>query len=147
MGRKSKFTDRYKRKILEATSLGCTRAIACKYAGISESILYDWLKRGSEAKSGQFADFSGEFQRAEAMSAIRALSTLHTAMSDGGHESIKAATFLLERRHGYTREERAPVEITINHESLDVPQLMEEVRLTQERLRPIALPVIDLDEE
>ena len=147
MGRKTKFTDRNKRKILEATSLGCTRAIACKYAGISESILYDWLKRGREAKSGQFADFFGDFQRAEAMSAIRALSTLHTAMSDGGHEAVKAAAFLLERRHGYNRQEKAPVEITINHDNLDVPKLLEEVQKQQDRLKPIALPVIDLDEE
>ena len=144
MGRKSKFTDKYRRKILEATSLGCTRAIACKYAGISESILYEWLKRGREAKSGQFLDFYGEFQRAEAMSAIRSLSCLHTAMNDG---DVRAAMFLLERRHGYTKEEKAPVEITINQDGLDVPALMEEVRIQQERLKPISLPVIDLDEE
>jgi transposase-like protein len=147
MGRKSKFTDKHKRKILEATSLGCTRAIACKYAGISESILYDWMKRGREAKSGAYFDFYGEMQRAEAMSAIRALSTLHTAMSDGGTEAVRAASFLLERRHGYNKQEKAPVEITINHDTLDVPRLLEEVRQQQERLRPIALPVIDLDEE
>ena len=147
MGRKTKFTDKHRRKVLEATSLGCTREIVAKYAGISETTLYDWLSRGREAKSGQFADFFEAFQRAEAMSAIRALSTLHSAMGEGGHEAVKAATFLLERRHGFTNKERAPVEITINHDTMDVPALMEEVRVQQERLRPIALPVIDLDEE
>ena len=143
MGRKSKFTDKYKRKILEATSLGCTRAIACKYAGMSESVLYDWLARGRQAKSGAYCDFYGEFARAEAMSAIRSLSCLHNAMSEG---DVRAAMFLLERRHGYTREEKPPIEISVNHESLDVKALIEEVTLRRDSIKAIAGPVIDLDE-
>lgn len=144
MGRKSKFTEKYKRKVLEATSLGCTRAITCKYAGIAESVLYDWLARGRVAKSGAFFDFYGDFQRAEAMSAIRSLSTLHAAMQEG---DIRAAMFLLERRHGYTREDKAPIEININHDSMSIPQLLEEVQNKQKLLAGIQSPVIDLDEE
>ena len=144
MGRKSKFTDKYKRKVLEATSLGCTRAITCKYAGIAESVLYDWLARGRVAKTGQFFDFYGDFQRAEAMSAIRSLSALHSAMQDG---DVRAAMFLLERRHGYTREDRAPIEINISHESQNIRELMDAVRDQQKKLMPIQLPMIDLDEE
>jgi hypothetical protein len=144
MGRKSKFTDKYKRKVLEATSLGCTRAITCKYAGIAESVLYDWLARGRVAKSGPYFDFFGEFQRAEALSAIRSLSTLHNAMQEG---DIRAAMFLLERRHGYTREDKAPIEISINHDTLSTAQLLEQVKLKQQQLTAIQSPVIDLDEE
>ena len=143
MGRKSKFTDKYRRKILEATSLGCTRAIACKFAGMSESVLYDWLARGRQAKSGAYFDFYGDFQRAEAMSAIRSLSTLHAAMQEG---DIRAAMFLLERRHGYTREEKPPIEISVNHETLDVKALIEEVNSRREKITAISGPVIALDE-
>ena len=110
---------------------------------MSESVLYDWLARGRQAKSGAYFDFYGDFQRAEAMSAIRSLSTLHAAMQEG---DIRAAMFLLERRHGYTREEKPPIEISVNHETLDVKALIEEVNSRREKITAISGPVIALDE-
>lgn len=136
--------------------MGCTRKLACKLAGVSESQFYLWLQTGraaidrdsTEKEDKKFIDFAGEIERAEGISAMRALSRVQACIDgDDDRVALEAAKFMLERRHGYSKEEKAPVEITINQDSLDVPALIEEVRVQQERLKPIALPVIDLDEE
>ena len=54
MGRPSKLTPEITRAILDVVAGGGTRAVAAEAAGISESTLYKWLRRGTEdAKTTQ----------------------------------------------------------------------------------------------
>ena len=48
MGRPSKLTPTITRAILDVVAAGGTRAVAAEAAGISESTLYKWLRRGAE---------------------------------------------------------------------------------------------------
>tara|TARA_R110000824_G_scaffold19663_1_gene75650 strand:+ start:104 stop:535 length:432 start_codon:yes stop_codon:yes gene_type:complete len=143
MGRKNKFIESHKKSILDATTLGCTKRLACKYAGISETVLYDWLSRGRGAENEEFITFLEDFNKAEAMSALRSLGTLNQAMKAG---DIRAAMFLLERRHGYNKVDQPLIEIKVSDDSLNVRELMEEIDREQIKLKPIALPTININE-
>ena len=101
MGRRSKFTPATVRAITEAISIGATYDIAAERAGIHRNTLYDWIRQGNAAGRGKMYDFVQALKQAESRSAIAALATINTEIKKG---NLKAAFFLLERRHNYKRE-------------------------------------------
>lgn len=101
MSRRIKLNEARTKAILQAIQLGATYEIAAENAGVSRSTLWNWLKRGEEQSTGQFATFLDAFKKAEARAALGALATIHKACNDG---DWKAAAFLLERRHNYKRD-------------------------------------------
>ena len=101
MSRRSKFTEPVKKRILQAIELGSTYQIASEYAGISDVTLYNWIKQGHKQTKGKFRDFLEQLRAAEAQSAMGALACIQTEVKQG---NLKAAFFLLERRHNYKRE-------------------------------------------
>lgn len=86
---------------MQAIRLGSTYQIASEYAGISDVTLYNWIKQGHKQTKGKFRDFLNQLREAEAHSAMDALACIQTEVKQG---NLKAAFFLLERRHNYKRE-------------------------------------------
>ncbi len=99
-GRKSKFTAPVKTRIIEALRAGTTYEIAAQYAGISRSTLYEWIKKGENTASGTYRTFYDNIKKAEAEGAVVHLGTI----SQASKKDWKAAAWLLERRHGYSKE-------------------------------------------
>ena len=99
-GRKSKFTAPVKNRIIEALRAGTTYEIAAQYAGISRSTLYEWIKKGEKASTGTYRTFYDNIKKAEAEGAVVHLGTI----SQASKKDWKAAAWLLERRHGYSKD-------------------------------------------
>jgi predicted site-specific integrase-resolvase len=99
-GRKSKFTAPVKTRIIEALRAGTTYEIAAQYAGISRSTLYEWIKKGENTATGTYRTFYDNIKKAEAEGAVVHLGTI----SQASKKDWKAAAWLLERRHGYSKE-------------------------------------------
>jgi hypothetical protein len=99
-GRKSKFTAPVKERIIEALRAGTTYEIAAQYAGISRSTLYEWIKKGEGFDTGAYRTFYDNVKKAEAEGAVVHLGTIAQASK----KDWKAAAWLLERRHGYSKD-------------------------------------------
>jgi len=140
----TKFTDAVKRRIIEAITLGCTYKISAAYSGIAESTLFKWLALGREGEDEDYIEFYRSVKEAEATSAVRNLAAIARAAREG---HWTASAWLLERRHGYTKEaERPLIDITLEMQNTEVTTLIEEIQ--QASLQELLTgPVIDLDEE
>ncbi len=94
LGRPSRFTEETRKKILWALRLGNFRKIAARYAGISKRTLCDWIYKGAEAESGEYAGFCNDVLEAEQAAEIRALGVIQQA----ANRDWKAAAWFLERK-------------------------------------------------
>ena len=99
-GRRSKFTKERKERIIQAISAGCSYEMAADYAGITRPTLWAWLKKGEAGTDKNYLTFFSDVKRAEAEGAITNLGTIQEASA----KDWKAAAWLLERRHGYSRD-------------------------------------------
>ncbi len=95
LGRPTKFTEETRKKVLWALRLGTYRKAAAQFGGIAERTLGDWLYKGSEEKSGEYADFHQEVIEAEQAAEVRALGVIQQAAQRG---DWKAAAWFLERK-------------------------------------------------
>lgn len=144
MGRQSKLTDKSKREILQVISVGGSKSLAAKHAGITLMTLLNWLKRGEQANKGTYRDFYLEFRQAEARPDILAMGIVHRAVKEG---DVASARWWLEKRAGWGQREEPQVQISITPENMSVTQLLQEAESVSQNLRAIAPPIIDLDEE
>lgn len=88
--------------IVEAASLGCTRALQAKAAGISPGTLYRWIADGKQPKAnGLRRELVQRLEKAEADGATKLLQQVRAAAETDGR--WQAAAWLLERRYGYNR--------------------------------------------
>ncbi len=94
LGRPTKFTPETRKKILWALRLGNFRKTAAEYAGISERTLCDWIYKGAEAGSGEYAEFCNDVIEAEQAAEVRALGVIQQA----ANRDWKAAAWFLERK-------------------------------------------------
>jgi len=101
MARRSLLTADTQAKICQAITLGCTYKLAAQYANISEATLYNWLRQGREGRGRTKVEFFKAVKEAETKHAITSLASIMKASKDG---SWQAGAWLLERRHGYTRD-------------------------------------------
>lgn len=92
MPRPSKLTDSLQKDILDRLRAGATVQATCDSVGIHKSTFYDWLKRGEEAKSGKFSDFSDEATRAQADGMITAAIQFKKGMMPSESESVTTKT-------------------------------------------------------
>lgn len=114
-GRPSKFTKARKERIVQAISAGCTYEMAADYAGISRTTLWGWLKKGEDPKQKSYCTFLNQVKRAEVEGAMVHLGTIAQA----SQKDWKASAWILERRHGYSkdgiqRKEEPVVELPTN---------------------------------
>ena len=143
-GRKLSLTPEKQKRAADAIALGSTYEIAASYAGIGLRTFYTWMARGQRGEQ-PYEQFWQAIKKAESRGAIQSLSKVITAAQDGNWQ---AAAWLLERRHGYTRNpEVVPVSIQIDAEQVSVSALIEELRTPMDELKALDGPVIDVEEE
>lgn len=99
-GRPSKFTKARKERIVQAIQAGCTYEMAADYAGITRSTLWNWLKKGEDPKQKSYCTFLDQVKKAEVEGAMVHLGTIAQA----SQKDWKASAWMLERRHGYSRD-------------------------------------------
>lgn len=99
-GTKSKFTKARKDRILQAIGAGCSYEMAADYAGITRQTLWAWMKKGEEGKDKNYLTFLNDIKSAEVEGAMSNLGTIQ----DASKKDWKAAAWILERRHGYSKE-------------------------------------------
>ena len=144
MGRKSKLTDKARREILQVISVGGSKSLACKHAGITLTTLLNWLDRGKRANKGLYHDFVYEYRQAEARPDIMAMGIVHRAIKEG---DVRSAQWWLEKKTGWGKREEPQVQIAITPENMSVTQLLQEVESVSQNMAQLAPPIIDLDEE
>ena len=144
MGRKSKLTDKARKEILQVISVGGSKSLACKHAGITLTTLLNWLGRGKRANKGLYYDFICEYRQAEARPDIMAMGIVHRAIKDG---DVRSAQWWLEKKTGWGQREEPQVQISITPENMNVTQLLKEVESVSQNMAQLAPPIIDLDEE
>jgi len=99
-GTKSKFTKARKERIIQAIAAGCSYEMAADYAGITRQTLWSWMKKGEEGKDKNYLTFLYDIKSAEVEGAMSNLGTIKEASK----KDWKAAAWILERRHGYSKE-------------------------------------------
>ena len=142
MARPTKFTEPVKRKLLEGIGIGLTYELAARYAGIHEATLYHYLAKGREGEPG-FLEFFEEFKKAEARCAAGSLGVIIQAAQDGRWQ---AAAWMLERRFGYKAQQDPVVEINVESDTVNVQQMITDLKGSKVLLDQIMGPKVDLDE-
>jgi hypothetical protein len=99
MGRRCLLTKERIDKICEGIKKGLTYDMCAKFAGVSPSAFYTWLRKGREGKEKKFIDFVSKLEQAEASGAVFHLQNI----TNNSKEDWKASAWILERRHNYTR--------------------------------------------
>jgi hypothetical protein len=94
-GRKTKLTPEIERKLTSAIAAGNYHEVACSLAGISTSTFYSWMKKGEQAKSGQFLDFREAIKKAEAIAEAKRIQMI----TEASETNWQAAAWYLERRY------------------------------------------------
>lgn len=130
MARKTKLTEKTQRDILQVISVGGSKTLACKHAGITLVTLMNWLHRGEQQKSGIYREFFLQFTAAEARPDILAMGIVHRAVKEG---DISAAKWWLEKKTGWGQQEAAPI-VHISADQLSIDQLMQEAHALQKKL-------------
>ena len=99
-GRPTKFTKERKERIVKAIAAGCTYEMAADYAGISRTTLWGWLRKGEDPKEKSYCTFLNDVKSAEIEGAMVHLGTITAASA----KDWKASAWMLERRHGYSKD-------------------------------------------
>lgn len=112
-GRPSKLTPALQAKLCDAIRAGNFLEPAASFAGIDESTLHRWLKRGARERKGARHDLAMAVDKATADSETLAVARISKEGSEG---SWQAEAWLLERRfpERWGRRERHEVKAEIN---------------------------------
>jgi transposase-like protein len=94
MARPTKLTPEVEAALLDAIDAGVSYALAARSAGIAESTLDTWRRRGERLPSSPHGAFLTRLKRAEALAAVRWCRRL-----DGLPTNWQAMAWKLERRH------------------------------------------------
>lgn len=100
-----------KARLVEGIKLGMTNKLAAQYAGVSESTFYAWRQKG-RAGEPEYLELLESIKRAEAQSAAHCLAVIKKAAQEGNWTS---AAWLLERRHGFRKEQAELTEPEVEH--------------------------------
>lgn len=86
VGRPTLLNDEVQAKITQALRAGNFRAVACQYAGISQRVFFDWMRKGKEETDTAFVSFRRAVIEAEKAAEIRAVALImRAAESDPRH--------------------------------------------------------------
>lgn len=97
MPRPTKLTPDTQAKIIQRLSAGSTIKATCDSVGIHVDTYYEWLKRGNEAKSGIYSDFSEATTRAQADGLIHAAIQFRNGMNPSEIVAETTETFVETR--------------------------------------------------
>jgi hypothetical protein len=144
MARPSKLDEQRMDLICKSLEVGATYKIAAQVANVHVSTLFAWIAKGKQEETGKFKEFSERIKRAEGMCAVRDLSIITRA----SETDWRAAAWRLERRFNYTTVQGStdtPEEV--NPEELDVKNLIQNIKESDNLIKQLTGPVIDLDEQ
>ena len=99
IGRPSKFTPDRVAAFIDAITKGHGVRSAAALAGVSEGIVFRWLRQGREAKSGAFYDFVQQYEEAQA----KPLDVLYNAAfkaATEGQTKIKVVRTIIQDKDG-----------------------------------------------
>ena len=91
-----KLTDELQSEICKYIEIGMPAKHACSAVGICEVTYYDWIKKGSEQKTGKYAKFLKSIKKAKHRHEARNAAIIEKKAQDG---TWQAAAWMLERRH------------------------------------------------
>ncbi len=94
MARARTFDPMRIKRLIDAKRVGATNRDACRYAGISESTLYNWLRTGAKATRGRHYELVQDIRTAEASCCVGCLAEIQKAAKGG---SWQASAWILER--------------------------------------------------
>ncbi len=107
-------------KIIAALRQGATMTLAAEHGNISRATLYRWIKMGEQDRAREpYKSFAKNVRTAESQSALQALQTINTAISDG---DTKAAMWLLQRRHNYKTDATHSIEEVPTESAAKAPE-------------------------
>ena len=143
MARPEKINPQTVDVICKALEMGAKREAAANVAGIHVATLYAWLSRGKEESEGLYYELAERLKRSESMAQLRALKSIQ----DASETDWRSAAWLLERRFGFTVHQQPLVEINVDSDVMNVKQLIDSIKKSDDVINQIQGPVIDLDEE
>ena len=83
MARPSKFTPDVTQKIIQGVRAGASREVSARFAGVTVSTLYNWLKRGRQETKGEYHDFYEAMERGDAEAEMEAVVRIRQAAKGG----------------------------------------------------------------
>ena len=98
MARPSKLNGKVKDRIVAKLRVGETRAVAAKSGGITYETFLQWVRKGEEAKSGQYHDFYTEVMEAEAQAREVWFNRVNDGWSEPTVRQIKKGGLVVEER-------------------------------------------------
>ncbi len=142
-GRPSKISAKKIATVLDCLKLGASRAVAADYAGVNVATLYAWIAKGKTEERGHYRDLYDGIKRAESECTIRDLQIL----SEASLSDWRAAAFRLERRvPEYAKNPQPTVAVNVDAREINIMQLIQELQSTDQLIKSISPPIIDLDE-
>lgn len=102
-----KWNEKTRERILKAIRAGNYFRSACAYAGISHETFYRWLRRGRNAKSGEYRAFFEAVKEAEAAAEVAVVAVWKSAIP----KDWRAARDFLARRWPERWSASRPVEL------------------------------------
>ncbi|MEN0066165.1 MAG: hypothetical protein AAGA48_28750 [Myxococcota bacterium] len=146
-GRKSKLTAALRRKFCAALEQGATYKAACGFVGIDYSTFRRWMVKGEASESGIQREFRDAVLAAESAGENVYVSVVHNiavglpaaganadddASAPKATDSLKAASWMLERRYGWTQrtevtgKDGAPLQVEAKTEVITRPMFADE---------------------
>lgn len=113
MARPSKLTPEAQAAIVDAVLHGCTYKDAAEAAGVEYNTFNEWMKKGSEGKSGAYREFNEAVQKANAQCAVNFTRIIQTAAAKG--DAKYALEWLKRRRRSEWGDN---VDVTTGNEKL-----------------------------
>lgn len=96
MGRPTKLTPDVADAVVRSVADGLPRGTAAALAGVSASVVYNWLRAGRKRQGKRFVQFLHRIQKAEAEAVLARVRQINRAAQSG---TWQAAAWWLERRH------------------------------------------------
>jgi transposase len=125
-GRPTKLNKEIQEKIVSYIRAGNYVETAAAAAGINKKTLYEWLKRGAQAQSGIYKDFSNAVGQAQALSEVEAVEELRRHSL----ENAQTIEWRLERRFPTRWGRKDRLQADINSQHTEREEIIAEQRLT-----------------
>lgn len=130
-GRPTILTPERHKVICDAIADGATREVAAAAAGVGESTLYQWLKKGRDGLE-PYVEFAEAIEKADAEGELSNIRTIKSASAS----TWQAAAWLLERKHPERWGRRDRMDVTqMNLTPDDAPDEDAKASLVEEYFR------------
>jgi hypothetical protein len=98
------FTEERRERILQALRVGNFRTTAARYAGVSDSVFYEWIGQGREDRASgirsDYADFVDAVERAEATAEATLVANVMAAAPKAPQAALQMLSMRFRDRWG-----------------------------------------------